>query len=75
MLFWLTAVAGFVVLASVTGAGFYFRLNQNLVRGASIVIIMVAVWFSVLAAREDVRKEKVAQPAASLSLSPQAKSF
>lgn len=75
MLFWLTAVGGFVVLASVTGAGFYFRLNQNLVMGTSTVIIMVAVWLSVLATREDLRRERLAQPESSLSQSPQAKSF
>jgi hypothetical protein len=62
MLFWLTAVGGFVVLASVLAAGFYYRLHQNLVRSVSTVIIMVAVWLGILAAREDLRREKLAQP-------------
>lgn len=63
MLFWLTAIGGFVLLASVAGAGLYFRLNQNLITGTCMVIIMASVWLSLLAKREEIRT----QPALSQS--------
>jgi hypothetical protein len=44
----------FAAAALVEAAGYFLRLNKNLVAGARTLIIMVGVWFAVTASRETV---------------------
>ena len=60
-MFILIATLGFVALAAVNAAGYYFKLNKNLVSAASILITMVSVWLSLTAAREEARRERAHQ--------------
>jgi hypothetical protein len=70
-MFILTATLGFVALAAVNAAGYYFKLNKNLISAASILVIMVSVWFSLKASREEVLRERAHQ--SSIELAPSQK--
>jgi hypothetical protein len=58
MLFWLVAVVGFILLVLVNAVGWFYKLKPNVVKGASIVIMMAAVWLSLSAKREELRSEQ-----------------
>jgi hypothetical protein len=70
MLFWLTAIGGFVLLVSIQAMGFYLKLNKNVVSGLSIVIMMAAVWLGIEARREDLKTERLAIDRSSFSGKP-----
>ena len=44
----------FAAAALVEAAGYFFKLNKNLVAGARTLIIMVGLWFAVTASRETI---------------------
>ena len=48
----LTFALAFAAAALVEAAGYFFKLNKNLVAGARTLIFMVGLWFAVTASRE-----------------------
>jgi hypothetical protein len=44
----------FAAAALVEAAGYFFKLNKNVVAGARTLIIMVGLWFAVTASRETI---------------------
>lgn len=58
----LNIALGLGALTLVQAAGYFFKLNDNLVKGACTLLIMAGVWFGIQAAREDAIREKVSPP-------------
>jgi hypothetical protein len=54
------AVGGFVLLMLVNAIGWFYKLNPTFVKGASVAIMFAAVWLSLSAKREDLRREQAA---------------
>ncbi|MGY8709644.1 hypothetical protein RAD16_28220 [Bradyrhizobium sp. 18BD] len=53
----------FAGAAMIEGAGHFFQLNKNLVAGVRTLIIMIGLWFAVVASRQE-ESQKPPAPAA-----------
>jgi hypothetical protein len=42
----------FGAAALVEAAGYFFKLNKNVIAGARTLILMIAIWFAIKASRE-----------------------
>jgi hypothetical protein len=53
----LNIALGLGAITLVQAAGYFFKLNKNLVTGACTLIIMAGIWFGIKAAREEAIRE------------------
>jgi hypothetical protein len=60
MTMFLNIALGLTALTLVQAAGYFFKLNQNLVKGACTLIIMAGIWFGIQTSREEALKERSA---------------
>lgn len=67
-MFILVATSGFVVLAAVNVAGYYFKLNKNLISAASVLVIVASIWFGLKATREEAVQNRAHQSSIELGL-------
>ena len=54
----LNIAVGLTALTLVQAAGYFFKLNKNLVTGACTLIVMVGIVFSIQASRDEALKER-----------------
>ena len=58
---YLNIAIGLGALTLIQAAGYFFKLNKNLVVGTSTLIVMIGMWFPVQTAREEALKESASQ--------------
>lgn len=55
---YLNLALGLGAITLVQAAGYFFKLNKNLVQGSCTLIIMVGMWYGVTTAREEAIRHK-----------------
>jgi hypothetical protein len=60
---YLNLALGLGAITLVQAAGYFFRLNKNLVAGTCTIIMMAGMWFGIQTAREEAIRDKTAQSA------------
>jgi hypothetical protein len=55
---YLNLALGLGAITLVQAAGYFFKLNKNLVQGASTLIVMLGMWYGVTTAREEAIMQK-----------------
>jgi hypothetical protein len=58
---YLDIAIGMGVLTLIQAAGYFLKLNKNLVAGTSTLVVMIGLWFAVQTAREEAVKERASQ--------------
>jgi hypothetical protein len=58
---YLNIAIGMGAVTLIQAAGYFFKLNKNLVAGTSTLIVMIGLWFGVQTAREEALKERASQ--------------
>jgi hypothetical protein len=58
---YLNIAIGLAAITLIQAAGYFFKLNKNLVAGTSTLIVMIGLWFAVQTAREEALKERASQ--------------